>query len=73
MTGLPNRVLTACTRVWCKPKVNMRTGAVIGLAAAFHHQIIAQDVERVDLGEMLLQLGCERAQGFFIGPRYRPT
>ncbi|MBK8577231.1 MAG: EAL domain-containing protein [Candidatus Accumulibacter sp.] len=41
--------------------------AVIGLAAAFHHQIIAQGVESVEQGEMLLQLGCERAQGFFIG------
>jgi len=36
LAGLPNRVLLADhlnTRVWCKPKVNMRTGAVIYVEA----------------------------------------
>jgi EAL domain-containing protein (putative c-di-GMP-specific phosphodiesterase class I) len=39
---------------------------VIGLAAAFRRQIIAEGVETVEHGEMLLQLGCELAQGYGI-------
>jgi len=39
---------------------------VIGLAAAFHRQVIAEGVETVEHGEMLLQLGCELAQGYGI-------
>jgi EAL domain-containing protein (putative c-di-GMP-specific phosphodiesterase class I) len=39
---------------------------VLGLAAAFQHQVIAEGVETVENGEMLLQLGCELAQGFSI-------
>ncbi|MEF8699375.1 MAG: EAL domain-containing protein [Candidatus Accumulibacter sp. UW20] len=39
---------------------------VIGLARAFHRQVIAEGVETVEHGEMLLQLGCELAQGYGI-------
>jgi diguanylate cyclase (GGDEF)-like protein/PAS domain S-box-containing protein len=39
---------------------------VIGLATAFRRQIIAEGVETVVHGEMLLRLGCEMAQGFGI-------
>jgi EAL domain-containing protein (putative c-di-GMP-specific phosphodiesterase class I) len=36
---------------------------VIGLAKAFHRQIVAEGVESIEQGQMLLQLGCESAQG----------
>jgi len=39
---------------------------VLGLAAAFHRQVVAEGVETVEHGEMLLQLGCELAQGYGI-------
>jgi EAL domain-containing protein (putative c-di-GMP-specific phosphodiesterase class I) len=39
---------------------------VIGLARAFRRQVIAEGVETVEHGEMLLQLGCELAQGYGI-------
>jgi len=39
---------------------------VIGLAAAFKRQVIAEGVETVAHGSALLQLGCEQAQGFGI-------
>ena len=39
---------------------------VIGLAAAFKRQVIAEGVETVEHGTALLQLGCELAQGFGI-------
>jgi len=39
---------------------------VIGLAAAFRHEVIAEGVETVAHGTALLQLGCELAQGFGI-------
>lgn len=39
---------------------------VIGLAGTFHRQVIAEGVETVQHGEMLLQLGCELAQGYGI-------
>ncbi len=39
---------------------------VIGLATAFHRQVVAEGVETVEHGEMLLQLGCELAQGYGI-------
>ena len=39
---------------------------VIGLAGAFRRQIIAEGVETIAHGEMLLQLGCELAQGYGI-------
>jgi|GEM_PF-708653 len=39
---------------------------VIGLASAFRREVIAEGVETVAHGEMLLQLGCELAQGYGI-------
>ncbi|MFB0935879.1 MAG: EAL domain-containing protein [Propionivibrio sp.] len=39
---------------------------VIGLARAFRRQVIAEGVETADHGRMLLQLGCELAQGYGI-------
>ena len=39
---------------------------IIGMASAFRHHIIAEGVENVEQGELLLQLGCELAQGFEI-------
>lgn len=39
---------------------------VLGLAAAFHRQPIAEGVESIEHGELLLQLGCELAQGYVI-------
>jgi EAL domain-containing protein (putative c-di-GMP-specific phosphodiesterase class I) len=39
---------------------------VIGLAAAFQHEVIAEGVETVAHGTALLQLGCQQAQGFGI-------
>ena len=42
------------------------TTAVIGLARAFGRQVIAEGLESVEHGELLLRLGCEVAQGYFI-------
>jgi EAL domain-containing protein (putative c-di-GMP-specific phosphodiesterase class I) len=39
---------------------------VIGLASAFKRQVIAEGVETVAHGTLLLQLGCELAQGYGI-------
>ena len=39
---------------------------VLGLATAFRRQVIAEGVETVEHGAMLLQLGCELAQGYGI-------
>jgi EAL domain-containing protein (putative c-di-GMP-specific phosphodiesterase class I) len=39
---------------------------VIGLALAFHRDVIAEGVETVAHGELLLALGCEKAQGYGI-------
>ena len=41
-------------------------GAILGLANAFHRQVIAEGVETAEHGTMLLQLGCECAQGYGI-------
>jgi len=40
--------------------------ASMGLAAAFHCDVIAEGVETIDHGEVLLQLGCHHAQGYII-------
>jgi len=37
---------------------------VIGLAKAFHHQVIAEGVETPAHCERLLELGCDLAQGY---------
>jgi len=42
------------------------TTAVIGLARAFGRQVIAEGLESAEHGELLLSLGCEVAQGYFI-------
>ncbi|PZW95348.1 diguanylate cyclase/phosphodiesterase with PAS/PAC sensor(s) [Pseudomonas sp. 478] len=42
------------------------TMAVIGLARAFGRQVIAEGLESIEHGELLLSLGCEVAQGCFI-------
>lgn len=39
---------------------------VLGLAAAFHRQVVAEGVETVEQGLMLLRLGCRFAQGYGI-------
>lgn len=39
---------------------------VIGLAQAFHRNVIAEGVETLEHGNLLLQLGCELAQGYGI-------
>jgi diguanylate cyclase (GGDEF)-like protein/PAS domain S-box-containing protein len=39
---------------------------VLGLAAAFHRQVIAEGVETAEHGLMLLQMGCDLAQGFGV-------
>ena len=39
---------------------------VLGLATAFHRDIVAEGVETMEHGELLLQLGCELAQGYGI-------
>lgn len=42
------------------------TSAVIGLARAFGREVIAEDLQSIEHGQMLLRLGCEVAQGYFI-------
>jgi EAL domain-containing protein (putative c-di-GMP-specific phosphodiesterase class I) len=39
---------------------------VLGLATAFRREVIAEGVETIEHGSLLLQLGCEMAQGFVI-------
>jgi len=39
---------------------------IMGLAAAFQRDVIAEGVETVEHGLMLLQMGCELAQGYGI-------
>jgi len=39
---------------------------VIGLANAFHKEVIAEGVESIEHGRVLLSLGCELAQGYGI-------
>ncbi len=39
---------------------------IIGLAVAFHREMIAEGVETVEHGERLLALGCDTAQGYGI-------
>lgn len=39
---------------------------VLGLVKAFRREVIAEGVESVEHGKMLLKLGCENAQGYII-------
>lgn len=53
----------------------------MGLAHAFHRRVLAEGVETVAHGAVLLPLGCELAQGYGIArpmpahelPRWRAT
>ncbi len=47
--------------------------SVIGLAHAFQRHTIAEGVETIEHGEMLLQLGCELAQGYGIAKPMPPS
>ena len=40
---------------------------IVGLATAFRRDLVAEGVENVDHGELLIALGCEVAQGYGIG------
>lgn len=42
------------------------TKAVIGLARAFGRQVVAEGLDSLEHGQLLLRLGCEVAQGYFI-------
>ncbi len=39
---------------------------ILGLSQAFHCQVIAEGVETVEVGTLLLNLGCQFAQGYII-------
>lgn len=39
---------------------------VVGMATAFRRNVIAEGVERIEHGSLLLQLGCELGQGYAI-------
>jgi EAL domain-containing protein (putative c-di-GMP-specific phosphodiesterase class I) len=49
------------------------TTAVIGLARAFGRQVIAEGLESIEHGQLLLRLGCEVAQGYFIARPMPPA
>ncbi len=40
--------------------------AVIGLASAFQCELVAEGIETLEQGELLVRLGCEGGQGFMI-------
>jgi len=42
------------------------TKAVIGLARAFGREVIAEGLETQEHGQLLMRMGCEVAQGYFI-------
>ena len=44
---------------------------VIGLASAFHREVVAEGVETAAHGELLLSMGCELAQGYGIAKPMR--
>lgn len=39
---------------------------MVSLSTALHRQVIAEGVETIEHGKILLQLGCDLAQGYFI-------
>lgn len=42
------------------------TQAVIGLARAFGREVIAEGLETLEHGQLLMRMGCEVAQGYFF-------
>ncbi len=45
---------------------------IIGLSRVFDRELIAEGVETIEQGEVLLSLGCEFAQGYGISPPIAP-
>lgn len=45
---------------------------IISLGNAFHLKIIAEGVETIEHGELLLKMGCDFAQGYAISPPIPP-
>jgi EAL domain-containing protein (putative c-di-GMP-specific phosphodiesterase class I) len=45
---------------------------IIGLSGVFGRELIAEGVETIEQGEILLRLGCEFAQGYGISPPVAP-
>ncbi|MDD5052889.1 MAG: bacteriohemerythrin [Sulfuricurvum sp.] len=45
---------------------------IIGLSVAFRRDVIAEGVESIEHGEMLLRLGCVNAQGYIIAKPMPP-
>lgn len=55
------------TRRVTQPSGNAAIVAVIGLARALQLTVIAEGVETLEQHEALLELGCERGQGYLYG------
>jgi diguanylate cyclase (GGDEF)-like protein/PAS domain S-box-containing protein len=49
------------------------TTAVIGLARAFGRQVVAEGLDSIEQGELLMRLGCDVAQGYFIARPMPPA
>jgi EAL domain-containing protein (putative c-di-GMP-specific phosphodiesterase class I) len=49
------------------PKVRAIVAAIIVLAHALDLTVVAEGVELPDQGQVLMDLGCDRAQGFLYG------
>nr|WP_284509752.1 EAL domain-containing protein [Salinivibrio costicola] len=45
---------------------------IIALAEAFDKKVIAEGVETIEQGELLLELGCFHAQGYAMSPPLQP-
>lgn len=45
---------------------------IIGLSRVFDRELVAEGVETIEQGEVLLNLGCECAQGYGISPPIAP-
>jgi EAL domain-containing protein (putative c-di-GMP-specific phosphodiesterase class I) len=46
--------------------------AIVDLAHALHMWVVAEGVETVEQYETLIDLGCDRAQGYLFGPAGEP-
>jgi EAL domain-containing protein (putative c-di-GMP-specific phosphodiesterase class I) len=61
------QIIEACRGIGVSFSLDLAIlGGVLSLATAFRRQVIAEGVETVEHGTMLLQLGCELAQGYGI-------